>query len=228
MTDTSFFKRERPLNDRDIDPRTGRPVEIPWLSERFKNEATILEIIANNTNIPVPKVISFGQNSEGLWFLETTLVQGAVRADMIDGRCWMPQDHKPAQQGTCNSCMAIAEYNIKEFIQNEVLPALRSLQYKSTGISGIMIPPYWVLAYDKRPEWAVKTSNRPEFIIVHGDLGPHNIMLHQLTLKPLAVIDWEHACPLPPAFQLWSATDEKWSLICKQEEFIRGLITMIE
>lgn len=223
FTDTTFIKRERPLDERPINKRTGEPVVIPWLPERFQNEATVLGIIANNTKIPVPRVKGVGRDSNGRWYLVTELVQNAVRADMVDDRCWMQPDHG-VYEGSCTACIDIAQTNTDQFITGTVLLWLSTLRFNSTAIKGFMVPPLWVLRYDKRPTWVPKTSTSDNSVMVHGDLGPHNIMLDQKTLWPVAVIDWEYACPLPPAFQRWSATRKGWFSLYDDEQLVRGLI----
>ncbi|MCJ1426157.1 hypothetical protein MMC29_004059 [Sticta canariensis] len=176
FTDTTFIKRERPLNERPINKRTGEPVMIPWLPERFQNEAAVLKIIADNTEIPVPRVKEIGQDSNGRWYLVTALVQNAVRADMVDDRCWMKQHHR-VYEGPCNACIEMAQANTDQFVKETVLPWLGTLRFNSTAVNGLMLPPPWVLKYDKRSTWIPKTSTHNEFVMVHGDLGPHNIIV---------------------------------------------------
>jgi hypothetical protein len=74
FTPTTFIKREIPLRERGMD-MNGNPIVLPWLEERFRNEAAALELIRTNTTIPVPKLLSWGKDEKGLLYLETELVQ---------------------------------------------------------------------------------------------------------------------------------------------------------
>ena len=226
FTASTFIKREIPLNKRNISWLTGKPVVNPWLEERFRNEAAALELIRNNTNIPVPRLISSGKDENGLLFLETELVLGSVRADMVGDECRMPQLHKI--EGECNLCKELARKNSDRFVKEIVLPELSRLKASETGLNGFVIPPPYVLNFDERTSWKPKMSPFTEYSMTHGDLTHYNIMLNLKTLEVVSIIDWEHSGYFPSEFQQWHDSREGHISMCKNRELIRRLIAMIE
>jgi hypothetical protein len=71
FTSTTFIKREIPLHKRRH--YQGKPVIIPFLPERFQNEAAALQLIRERTSIPVPELIGWGRDENGLLYLEILL-----------------------------------------------------------------------------------------------------------------------------------------------------------
>jgi hypothetical protein len=76
FTTSTFRKREKPLTERAVSRMAGKPIENPWFKERFQNEAAALQLLRSQAKIPVPGLRSWGEDSEGLLFLETDLVPG--------------------------------------------------------------------------------------------------------------------------------------------------------
>ena len=72
------MKREKPLTERAVrtSRMAGKPIENPWFKERFQNEAAALQLLRGQAKIPVPGLRSWGEDREGLLFLETDLVPG--------------------------------------------------------------------------------------------------------------------------------------------------------
>ncbi|TQN67571.1 hypothetical protein CSHISOI_07869 [Colletotrichum shisoi] len=204
FTSNTFIKRERPLTERGVN-RSGQPVTDPWLGQRFTNEAKALQLIRDFTNIPVPKVVSYGNDQDGLWYLETELITKSVRCDMAGDSCRMPHLHN-THSGYCLQCATIAKNNADNFVRETVLPQLRALTSNTTGLEGFVNPPGWVLEYDKRQEWPVKKSVTRDFVFCHHDLTSYNILLDWQTLDVKAVIDWEDCGFFPPEIQQWKYT----------------------
>ena len=74
------------------------------------------------------------------------------------------------------------------FVEGVVLPQLATLRSRSTGLGGVVVPPRWVLEYDKRESWPVLTSEWEEHVFIHHDLVPHNLLIHTQTLEVLALV----------------------------------------
>ncbi|PMD19344.1 hypothetical protein NA56DRAFT_533820, partial [Hyaloscypha hepaticicola] len=138
FTPTTFIKREIPLYERGMD-MNGDLIVLPWLEERFRNEAVALELIRTYTTISVPKLISWGKDEKGLSYLETELVQGSVRCDMAGDECRMPTVHHITRG--CNMCKDIARGNANWFVHGTVLPQLKRLMHNTMGLNGFVIPP---------------------------------------------------------------------------------------
>ena len=71
MTPTTFVKRELPDT-----------ITRPSIEHRFTVEAAALRLLGAKTSIPVPKLINYGQDQNGLWYLETEFIDGSVPGDM--------------------------------------------------------------------------------------------------------------------------------------------------
>lgn len=191
FTTSTFIKREKPLTERAVSRMTGKPIENPWFKERFQNEAAALQLLRSQAKIPVPGLRSWREDSEGLLFLETDLVLG-VQLERAGDECRMPNLHslKGEKIGKkCDECADLAQKNFNQFVEEELLPELRSLKSSKTGLNGLVISPTWILGSVDRPSWELKTSNKEEYVMTHGDLRPHNVMMNVETLEVISIID---------------------------------------
>ncbi|CZT53495.1 uncharacterized protein RSE6_15091 [Rhynchosporium secalis] len=230
LTTSTFIKREKPLAERGISKKTGRPIENPLFKERFRNEAAALQLIRRYTKIPVPGLRSWGEDSEGLLFLETDLVPG-VQLERAGEKCRMPNLHSLNEEKVgekCDRCADLAQKNFNRFVEEKLLPELRSLKSSTTGLDGLVIPPTWmILGAVDRPSCETKTSDEEEYVMTHGDLGPHNVMMDVETLEVISIIDWEYSGYFPPEFQKWGATREEHFAHFKDEDLARKLAATI-
>lgn len=200
FTSTSFIKREIPTEKRDMD-RFGKPITQRWLHERFIHEAAALNLLRSRTTIPVPRVISCGKDEHGLSYLETELVPDSVRCDMAGDECRMPELHLVSVE--CEKCRGIARQNADKFVRETVLPQLRTLKSNTTGLSGFVIPPGWVIESDEREAWQSRKSEEADFVFCHNDLTAYNILLNWRTLEVIALIHLEHSGYFPAEIQQW-------------------------
>jgi len=230
FTKSTFMKREKPLAERVISRMTGKPIENPWFKERFQNEAAALQLLRSQTKIPVPSLRSWGVDSEGLLFLETDLVTG-VQLERAGDECRMPNLHSLNGEKTgrkCDQCAGLAQKNFNQFVEEKLLPELRSLKSSTTGLDGLVIPPTWILGSVDRPSWRPKTSDKEEYVMNHGDLGPHNVMMNLETLEVVSIIDWEYSGYFPLEFQKWGATREGHFAHFKEKDLARELVATID
>ncbi|KAF1949140.1 hypothetical protein CC80DRAFT_497724 [Byssothecium circinans] len=223
---SSFIKRtlhpSRLVRDRD-----GIPINRLWSEERILNEAAALKFISKRTTIPVPRLISYGKSDDGTMYLEVERILG-IELNLVGDQCRMPKARAHTDHGPCDSCRGIAKGNAERFIENEVLPQLSLLRSDTTGLDGFVLPPPWVLEYDKRTHWATKTSAPREYVFCHGDLMDHNIMVHPETLHVLSIFDWEHAGFFPQAFQTWALEREEYFRLFTNKERLQELVTLLE
>ncbi|PMD12917.1 hypothetical protein NA56DRAFT_449748 [Hyaloscypha hepaticicola] len=198
-----------------------------WKTERIVNEAKALQLLAERTRIPIPKFIQCGQNDDGSMFLEMSRVDG-IDLSEVGKKCQEPGGMRHNASGKCNECKNIAKANAEHFIQTILLPELAKLRSNRTGLDGFVLPPAWMLEYDTRSHWDVKTSSREEFVFIHGDLGPDNLRIDPDTLTVKCVIDWEHSGYFPSGFQKWSVDDSDYHALYEDHQTICELAKSIE
>lgn len=226
ITGSRFIKRTIHPSKQRLQP-DGTPVTRLWPTERLLNEAAALELISKRTTIPVPRVISFGTSEDGTTYLEVERIFG-IELNWVEAQCRMPLGRTHTDQGPCKVCYDIALSNTKHFIETVVLPQLAMLKSNATGLNGFVLPPPWVLEYDKRTHWAPKTSDLAEFVFCHGDLAAHNIMVHPETLHVLSIYDWENCGFFPQTFQTWTLNREDYNLQFTNKERLHELVTLLE
>lgn len=176
-----------------------------WPRERVSNEVAALQFIKDNTTIPVPAVIDFGEGPNG-FFVTTEFIDGVPLAE-IGETCQMSlPGHQSAH---CQTCKGLATINARIFIEEVVLPQLRELKSATSGLNGVVIPPPWVTEIDRRERWEMKASAIQEFVFCHGDLGPFNIMVDPVTLNVKALFDLENGGFFPQIFLEQWAVDTK-------------------
>ncbi|KAF1959229.1 kinase-like protein [Byssothecium circinans] len=226
-TATTFIKRE--LLDSERKRRLdGSIIDRPWREERLRNEARALQLVQEYTTIPVPKLIGFGRNKNGLAYLETERLHG-IELECIKDQCRKPEGVPHVSEGKCEECSSIAKENAARFICDEVLPQLAKVPKSSTtGLDGFVLPPSWILEYDKRPHWEPKTADSASYFFCHGDLASHNIMMDPNTLKVVAIYDWEHAGYFPPEFQLWFVDRQRYFDYFRDHKRVREFVALLD
>jgi hypothetical protein len=185
-----------------------------WKTERIVNEANALKLLAERTKIPIPQFIKCGKNNDGSMFLEMSRVNG-IDLSEVGKECQKPGGVRHNDGGECNKCRVL-------------LPELAKLRSNKTGLDGFVMPPAWMLEYDTRLHWDVKTSSYEEFIFTHGDLGPDNLRMDPYTLTVKWVVDWENSGYFPPGFQKWSVDNGAYRALFKDHQTICELARSIE
>lgn len=182
-----------------------------WPAERIENENTALELVGEQTNIPVPRVLESGFDDEIGHYLKLEWADGIDLGDIVEGKgvgatCLMtPGRDGHAGPGRCEQCRVVAMANADMFVREVVYPALEGLRNHQTGLNGTVIPPPWICEDDRRQHWPVKTSGRDTvtvgpFVLCHGDLSYHNMRVDPATLKVKWLLDWESAGFFPKEF----------------------------
>ncbi|ATY59378.1 kinase-like domain [Cordyceps militaris] len=182
-----------------------------WNHERITNEAKALELIANKTTIPVPRLIEHGIHPNGCRYLITEIIDGIILDRVGHEGCLQPKDQLHTEADSCQACADQAYSNALAFISNVVIPQLSALKSKERGIDGFVMPPRW-LSPDVLAPWRGKKAfqtlplQTPEYTFQHGDLAAHNIMMDKKTLQFKALIDWEYAGFFPVGMDRWPGT----------------------
>ncbi|KAG6114796.1 hypothetical protein E4U14_001216 [Claviceps sp. LM454 group G7] len=73
-----FVKRQPHADELGLDGY-GNPAVIPYIADRLRNEAAVLQFVAKHTTIPVPEFLDLWEEN-GLVHLKTALVENAVEA----------------------------------------------------------------------------------------------------------------------------------------------------
>jgi tRNA A-37 threonylcarbamoyl transferase component Bud32 len=174
----SFVKRSLRPREWPHIPRIGK-THIPHLGrERLLNEASALEFIANNTEIPVPKLHACFED-DGAVYLITEYIEGRGMNELKD-----------------EEKLVVGE-ELEDYL--EQLHKLRSGNIG--GPSGIIIPPYRLQAKTDIDVWNVKSAETDEYVFCHNDLSQHNVIVSPDSLEIRAIIDWEYAGYWPERFE---------------------------
>ena len=176
-----------------------------------------MQLIARETTIPVPRLISSGVHQDGRRYLITERIDGFPLDDLLREGCPMPEGQKHTDEIPCQICKRMAYTNALEFIRNTVIPQLMNLKSRERGICGFVMPPSWLT--DSDPPWKGKglwktyPLEKPEYVFQHGDLAAHNILMDRQTLEVAALIDWEYAGFFPAGMERWANTLDKHTYI---------------
>ena len=192
LTSTSFTKRELYAHEKHIRPLDGATVDVPWSTGRLLNERDALTFIAENTTIPVPRIIDFS-DKDGVCSLTIETIDG----EMLDGMKLSQTDHETMMR------------NMHHFVEEIVLPQLRTLKSARFGqISGLVLPPPRLRGFDERPIWASKTAKTERYVFCHCDLAQQNMIFNPKTLQIVGLINWEYAGYYPPDIEMpfWRIT----------------------
>lgn len=162
-TSDTFTKYELPHDQGPTNQETTRPSILPPLRESMVHEVNVYRLLANYTDIPVPdpKSISSGFDAAGRAYIRIERMEKTVRASAAFKRCWMPLQHRSSPSdadGPCDRCALTIHRSVDEFVQCTVLPELRWLRSRTTGLDGFVVPPQWVRMADGRERWEVKTG----------------------------------------------------------------------
>ena len=190
FTPTTFTKRQ--LRPSEYFYRLdGSLAKSDWERERIVNERDALMFIAENTSIPVPRVLEWS-DVDGVGSITVERISGCAFSDVYS-------DLGPEDQ-------AKLERNTLTFIEETLLPQLRSLRSTKMGqLAGVVVPPVRVSSHEKRPSWESRTSTTSRYVYCHNDITVNNIMVDPATLTVNAVIDWEYSGFFPEEieFPFW-------------------------
>jgi hypothetical protein len=181
----------------------------PRNHERITNEAKALDLVSNNTKLPVPRLLAHGTHPDGRRYLTTAFIPGPTLAEFPYRRCSKPAGQLHKNDTPCSDCSRQAYSNAVEFVSSTVIPQLAALKSRVRGIDGCVMPPAW-LSPDVQPpwrgrkkSWATLPLEHPGYVFQHGDLSDHNIIMDPQTLEVRALIDWEYAGFYPPGMENW-------------------------
>lgn len=207
ITRSTFVKRT--LNQNELLHNLKGEIIIPWKDRRYlENECAALKYIAENTTIPVPKILDFSE-AQGALVLTVERIRG-VPLDNISS------EHRDR---------AI------HFVEENVLPQLQKLKSNRLGgLTGQVLVSERIRAHTQIHHWPSKTNVTPTYVFCHGDLAQHNILVDPETFEVIAIIDWENSGFFPAGFEtpLWLQSVEQRAtstpeVDCEVDGFVRFL-----
>jgi len=159
-----------------MDLQSGRVFE-PYLGLlRARNEVAALNFIRENTDIPVPEVIVAFQDDEVFY--------SVVR--YVDGILMDKLSESDAAKVVEELDRYLAE--LAKFTSDEI----------KSFVGEPCFPPRLLYGLRTRAPGTFVKSPSQEYVLCHGDLARHNVIVDPKTLKIAALIDWEYAGFYPP------------------------------
>lgn len=166
----TWVKRNLRPSEWQINPFSGTLVVPRFGKERIQNEAAAMKFIAENTDIPVPRLHCCFEDDEAV-YLVMEYVEGVGMNELDEEK--------------------------RKVVEKEVelyLKAMKKLRSKFWGgPSGIVVPPYRVIRRSACPEFKLKPLEEETLVFCHNDLSPNNVIVDPNTLKVNAILDWEYA-----------------------------------
>ena len=152
---------------------------IPYLcKERMKNEVTAIRYVQSlDISIPTPN-IRWAFEDHGRYYIITDMVPGVALSQL-------PDDKKAPVIKELEGYIAQLH-----FVKSKVMGGF---------LGDVIVPPRVAIPHDQVLK--LREATTPEFVLCHNDLGQHNIMVDETTLKINAILDWEYAGFYPPEFE---------------------------
>ncbi|EFY87614.1 hypothetical protein MAC_06326 [Metarhizium acridum CQMa 102] len=192
----SFVKRSLRPSEWQHNPFAGT-LSIPRFgNERLLNEAAALRFIADNTDIPVPKLYGCFEDDNAI-YLVTELIDGVKMADLE------PEQRKsvePELEGYVNVLRGLKSSvwgGPSGIVSSRVSP----FQFLVLTFSMQVIPPYRIMVESHRITWKMKPRESSDLVFCHNDFSAHNVIVDPVSLKVKAVLDWEYAGFYPQEFE---------------------------
>ncbi|CCE30266.1 uncharacterized protein CPUR_04114 [Claviceps purpurea 20.1] len=193
-----FVKRQPHTDELGLDIYGNQAVN-PYIADRLRNEAAVLQFVAKHTTIPVPEFLALWEEN-GLVHLKTALVENGIELRNVD-----------------ESLLSTAITSVTAQLESDILPQLRRLRRNFMGSPDPelpVIPPrrFWQ-AKEKRV-WPSMTKDTDECVLCHTDLDRQNILVDPNTFKIVSILDWETAGYFPQEWEL-----PLWTVNGPQEQY---------
>ncbi|KAG6261631.1 hypothetical protein E4U47_008223 [Claviceps purpurea] len=193
-----FVKRQPHTDELGLDGY-GNPAVNPFIADRLRNEAAVLQFVAKHTTIPVPEVLDLWEDN-GLVHLKTALVENAVELRHVD-----------------ESVLSTAITSVTAQLKSDILPQLRRLRRNFMGSPNPelpILPPRRFWDWKGKRVWPSMTKDTDEYVLCHTDLDRQNILVDPNTFKIVSILDWETAGFFPQEWEL-----PLWTVNGPQEKY---------
>ncbi|KAL8992592.1 MAG: hypothetical protein Q9169_006979 [Polycauliona sp. 2 TL-2023] len=164
--------------------------------DRLQNERDAMTFVAQNTTIPVPRVLDWSVDELGTASLTMETVQGRDMDDLLNGDDLTNQDK------------ALLVANVDAFMETIVFPQLNELRSKTMGqLAGVIFyPPRCERVFGVNHPNGVRAgparqASTERYTFCHNDLARQNIIIASDSLEVKCIIDWEYAGFFPPGFE---------------------------
>ncbi|KAG5934870.1 hypothetical protein E4U59_005947 [Claviceps monticola] len=177
----------------------GNPAVNPYIADRLRNEAAVLQFVAKHTTIPVPEFLDLWEEN-GVVCLKTALVENAVELRHVE-----------------ESLLSEAIVSVTAQLESDILPQLRRLRRNFIGSPNPelpVIPPHRFWHAKENRVWPSMTKDTDEYVLCHIDLDRQNILVDPDTFKIVSIVDWETAGFFPQEWEL-----PLWTVNGRQEKF---------
>ncbi|GAP83323.1 putative aminoglycoside phosphotransferase [Rosellinia necatrix] len=198
-----FVKRQPHEDELGLDI-FGHPAINPYISDRLRNEAAVLQFVAKHTTIPVPKFLDLWEEN-GLVYLKTAMVGDGIELNHVD-----------------ESLLPTAIKKVTAQLESDILPQLRHLRRGFMGSPDPelpVIPPRRFWDWKEKRVWPSMPKDTDEYVLCHTDLDRQNILVDPQTFQIVSIIDWETAGFFPQALELpyWKMNShtEKYEMTTK-------------
>ncbi|KAG6072145.1 hypothetical protein E4U31_007394 [Claviceps sp. LM219 group G6] len=198
FTTKVFVKRQPHTDELGLDG-FGNPMVNPYIADRLRNEAAVLQFVAKHTTIPVPKFLDLWEEN-GLVYLKTALVENAVELRHVD-----------------ESLLSTAIMSVTAQLKSDILPQLRRLRRNFMGSPNPelpVIPPHRLWGFREKRVWPSMTKDTDDYVLCHTDLDRQNILVDPNTFKIVSILDWETAGFFPQEWEL-----PLWTINGPQEKY---------
>ena len=190
-----FIKRQLKAHERQK-YKDGSPALGKFNLDRLENEKETLKFIAQNTSIPVPRVLDWSVDEHGIASLTMEVVEGRMMDDLLRG------DRLTDEEKTT------LKSNVDSFMHDVVLPQLSKLRSNSIGqLTGVLFLPPRIRPYGTDHPNGVRAGPAKYTATVcstfcHNDLAAQNVVIEPDSLEVKCLIDWEYAGFFPPGFEM--------------------------
>ncbi|KAG6165436.1 hypothetical protein E4U51_004353 [Claviceps purpurea] len=195
-----FVKRQSHTDELGLDGY-GNPAVNPYIADRLRNEAAVLQFVAKHTTIPVPKFLDLWEEN-GLVHLKTALVENGIELRNVD-----------------ESLLSTAIMSVTAQLESDILPQLRRLRRNFMGSPDPelpMLPPRRFWDWKGTRVWPSMTKDTDDYVLCHTDLDRQNILVDPNTFKIVSILDWETAGFFPQEWDLplWTVNgpEEKYRM----------------
>ncbi|KAG6311559.1 hypothetical protein E4U44_004184 [Claviceps purpurea] len=190
-----FVKRQPHTDELGLDGY-GNPAVNPYIADRIRNEAAVLQFVAKHTTIPVPKFLDLWEEN-GLVHLKTALVENGIELRNVD-----------------ESLLSTAIMSVTAQLESDILPQLRRLRRNFMGSPNPelpMLPPRRFWDWKGTRVWPSMTKDTDDYVLCHTDLDRQNILVDPNTFKIVSILDWETAGFFPQEWELplWTVTGQE-------------------
>ncbi|RCI07397.1 hypothetical protein L249_1365 [Ophiocordyceps polyrhachis-furcata BCC 54312] len=189
---TKVFVKRQPHQDELGLDMYGNPVIYPYIADRLRNEAAVLQFIAKHTTIPVPALLDLWEDN-GLVYLKTALVRDGIELRHVD-----------------EALLSTATESVTAQLESDIFPQLRRLRRNFMGSPDLklpVIPPRRLWDWKEKRVWPSMMKDTDDYVFCHTDLDRQNILVDPNTFKIVSILDWETAGFFPQEWDLpfWTA-----------------------